>query len=353
MDKDKQYMKLALQLAEKGRGWVSPNPMVGCVIVRNGNVISTGYHEYFGGAHAELDALKKCKPGQAKGADMYVNLEPCCHYNKKTDPCVPLIIKSGIKNVIIAMKDPNPLVSGKGTRQLKISGIQCKTGILQEEAEQLNESYIKFITKKIPFVTLKMAFSADGKTKTSTGDSKWISSDSSRKIVHTLRSTTDAVLVGINTVLKDNPELTSHGTGKNPVRVILDENLKIPLSSNVINGPGITVIAASKRANKQKKLKLREIGTKMLEIPLKNTGYLNLKKLLIELGKLDISSLLVEGGETIARSFLAEKLVDKIMFFFCPKITAGAKKMKDAVVIKNPSVKKIENDLLYEGYLNN
>lgn len=352
-----KFMQLAIELAKKGMGKVSPNPMVGCVIVKNGKVISTGYHRYFGGLHAEVEALKKCK--NPKDAMMYVNLEPCCHYNKKTPPCVPQVIHAGIKRVVIAMKDPNPEVAGKGIKQLKIKNIKCKIGVLESEAKKLNEKYIKYITKKIPFVLLKMAYSIDGKTKTITGDSKWLSSEKSREAVHQLRSRTDAVLVGINTVLKDNPKLTSHGKGKNPKRIVLDYGLKIPFDSNVLNGEAKTIIATSKNSDRVKKEKLKKMGIDIIELPskklvpiLSRDNFLDIKKLLTELGKIGVSSLLVEGGETIAQSFLREKLVDKIMFFICPKIINDMKYMKNAVAVKNISVKKIENDFLFEGYLN-
>ncbi|MBI5574214.1 MAG: bifunctional diaminohydroxyphosphoribosylaminopyrimidine deaminase/5-amino-6-(5-phosphoribosylamino)uracil reductase RibD [Elusimicrobia bacterium] len=342
-------MQMAIELAKKGMGKVSPNPMVGCVIVKNGKILSRGYHKYFGGNHAEVEALKKCK--NPKGATMYVNLEPCCHYNKKTPPCVPQIINSDIKKVVISIKDPNPAVSGKAILQLNENNISCKVGILPNEAKKLNESYIKYIKTKMPFVILKMAYSLDGKTKTKTGDSKWISCGKSRDIVHKLRSRTDAILVGINTVLKDNPKLTSHGKGRNPIRVILDTRLKIPFSTNVLNGKSKTIIAISKNSDKTKKEKLKKIGIEIIELPSKS-NFLDIKKLLVELGKTGISSLLVEGGETIAQSFLREKLVDKIMFFVCPKIINGMKYMKNAAAVKNISVKKIENDFLFEGYLN-
>ncbi|MEW6556294.1 MAG: bifunctional diaminohydroxyphosphoribosylaminopyrimidine deaminase/5-amino-6-(5-phosphoribosylamino)uracil reductase RibD [Elusimicrobiota bacterium] len=348
IDNDKKYMQLALQLAKTGIGKVSPNPMVGCVIVKNGKIISTGYHKYLGGSHAEVNALKNYK--NLKGATMYVNLEPCCHYNKKTPPCVPLIIAAGIKKVIIAMKDPNHAVAGKGIKQLIKNNIKCKVGVLKNEAEKLNEKYIKYTKTKIPFVILKMAYSLDGKTKTENGDSKWISCEKSRNLVHKIRSEVDAVLVGINTVLKDNPYLTSHGSGKNPVRVILDTNLKIPFSSNVLNNAAETIIATSKTSNKQKKAKLKKAGIKIIEMPVKN-NLIDLRKFLIELGKRQISSLLVEGGETVANFFLKQKLVDKIVFFICPKIINGFSKMNQVLEIKNISVKKIKNDLLYEGYL--
>ena len=354
---DEKYMQLAIKLAERGIGKVSPNPMVGCVIVKNGRILSTGYHRYFGGHHAEVEALKKCK--NPKGAIMYVNLEPCCHYNKKTPPCVPQIINSGIKKVVIAAKDPNPAVSGKAILQLNKNNVLCEVGILSEAAKKLNESYIKYIKTKRPYVILKTAYSLDGKTKTKTGDSKWISSEKSRETVHKLRSRTDAILVGINTVLKDNPELTSHGKGKNPVRVILDTKLKIPFGTNVLNDDSKTIIATSKNSDKTKKEKLKKMGIEIIELPLKKivpmlsgTNFLDIKKLLIELGKKGISSLLVEGGETTAQSFLMEKLVDKIMFFVCPKIINGMKYIKNAAIVKNISVRKIEKDFLFEGYLN-
>ena len=354
---DIKFMQLAIELAKKGMGEVSPNPMVGCVIVKNGKILSTGYHKYFGGNHAEVAALTKCK--NPKGATMYVNLEPCCHYNKKTPPCVPQIINSGIKKVVIATKDPNPYVSGKGIKQLQKNNITCKVGILSDEAKKLNETYIKYIKTKRPFIILKMAYSLDGKTKTETGDSKWLSSEKSREAVHKLRSRTDAILVGINTVLKDNPKLTSHGKGRNPKRIVLDYGLKISLNSNVLTGGAKTIIATSKNSDKTKKEKLKKMGVEIIELPskklvprLSKNNFLDITKLLVELGKMGISSLLVEGGETVAKSFLREKMVDKIMFFFCPKIINGMKYIKNAAGVKNISVRKIENDFLFEGYLN-
>ncbi|MDD5687642.1 MAG: bifunctional diaminohydroxyphosphoribosylaminopyrimidine deaminase/5-amino-6-(5-phosphoribosylamino)uracil reductase RibD [Elusimicrobia bacterium] len=348
IDEEKKYMQVAIKLAEKGAGHVSPNPLVGCVIVKNGRIISSGYHKYCGGHHAEIEALKNCQ--NPKDATMYVNMEPCCHYNKKTPPCVPKIINAGIKKVVIAMKDPNPFVSCKGIKQLEKHNIKCKVGILKEEAKKLNEIYIKYVTKKIPYVIVKMAYSADGKTKTISSDSKWISSISSRRIVHQIRSINDAVLVGINTVLRDNPSLTSHDMGKNPIRIIIDTDLKIPLNSNVINNEATTIIATSVNSNKSKKEKLKKMRVKILELPVKN-NLINIKKLLIELGKIGISSLVIEGGETIVESFFSEKLVDKIMFFICPKIIGKAQNMEDVISVKNISINKIENDLVYEGYI--
>jgi len=351
-------MQLAIELAKKGIGKVSPNPMVGCVVVKNGKILSTGYHRYFGGHHAEVEALKKCK--NPKGTTMYVNLEPCCHYNKKTPPCVPQIIKAGIKKVVIATKDPNPAVSGKGIKQLQKNSINCKVGILENKAKKLNETYIKYMKTKIPFVILKMAYSLDGKTKTKDGDSKWISSEKSREMVHQLRSRTDAILVGINTVLKDNPKLTSHGQGRNPKRIVLDDGLKISLNSNVLKGGAKTIIATSKNSDKTKKEKLKKMGIDIIELPSKKLvpissrdNFLDIKKLLVELGKIGTSSLLVEGGEIIAQSFLREKLVDKIMFFVCPIIIDGYSKIKKAIKLKNVSLTKVDGDFLFESLITN
>jgi len=346
-DIDLKYMKLALGLAANGRGRVSPNPMVGCVIVKNKKIIGSGYHGIFGGPHAEINALKSCK--NAAGATMYVNLEPCCHYNKKTSPCVPEIIKSGIKNIVIAMKDPNREVNGRGIKQLKFKGVRCKVGVLKKEAEQLNEVYVKYITKKMPFVILKMAYSLDGKTSSVTGDSKWISSEESRRRVHDLRSEVDAVLVGINTVIRDNPLLTSHGRGKNPARIILDADLKIPLSSNVLNKEAKTVIATSKDSPINKIGKLEKKGIKVLKIP-SSKGKINLKKLLASLANMGVSSLLAEGGPTVAESFINNEFVDKIMFFICPKIINGFSKMGDAIAVKNVIINKSGSDVIFEGY---
>ncbi|MFH1541179.1 MAG: bifunctional diaminohydroxyphosphoribosylaminopyrimidine deaminase/5-amino-6-(5-phosphoribosylamino)uracil reductase RibD [Elusimicrobiota bacterium] len=361
---DRKYMQLAIKLAKKGAGKASPNPMVGCVIVKDGKIISKGYHKYFGGHHAEVEALKKCLSNNnslrgdvsmadrpsliTKGATMYVNLEPCCHYNKKTPPCIPQIINSGIKKIVIALKDPNEFVSGKGIKQLQKNNVKCEIGILEDEAKKLNEVYIKYIKTKTPFVILKMAYSLDGKTKTKTGDSKWISSEKSRRIVHKVRTNVDAVLVGIGTVLKDNPCLTLHGTGKNPTRIVLDDKLKTPFDSNILNAEAKTIIATSKNSDKNKKEKLKKMGIGIIELPSKN-NFLDIKKLLSKLGEIEISSLLVEGGETIAQSFLREKLVDKIMFFICPIIINDYPKIKKAIKLKNVSLAKVDGDFLFES----
>ncbi|MDD5492289.1 MAG: bifunctional diaminohydroxyphosphoribosylaminopyrimidine deaminase/5-amino-6-(5-phosphoribosylamino)uracil reductase RibD, partial [bacterium] len=231
MKKHEKYMKLALQLAEKGKGKVFPNPMVGAVLVKNGKIISQGYHRYFGGAHAEVEAINNATQPVA-GADLYVALEPCAHYGK-TPPCTEAIIKAGIKNVYIAMLDPNPLVAGKGIKKLRQHHIPVIAGITTEKAALLNREYIHYIKHKRPYVIMKWAMSLDGKIATRTGDSKWISNEQARKYAHSLRANVEAIIIGINTVLKDDPSLTVRGiTGaKNPVRIILDHHLRIPLES--------------------------------------------------------------------------------------------------------------------------
>lgn len=340
------FMRKAIILAAKGKGNVSPNPMVGCIIVKKNKIIGAGYHKIFGGPHAEIEALKDC--ASPAGSDMYVNLEPCCHYNKKTVPCVPEIIKSGIKRIFVAMKDPNPNVNGRGLSQLRRSGIQCCIGHLGNEAERLNETYIKYVTTNMPFVTLKTAYSFDLKTHAYTGDSRWISSVDSREYVHKMRTDSDGVLVGIKTVLCDDPALTSHGAGKNPVRIVLDTHLRIPLSAKILDDKSKTVVATSFISDHKKKRVLENMGIIILELPLKNKK-LDLKRLLSKLAELNISSILVEGGEEVTKSFMEEKLFDRRVIFICPLIIGRAKKIKDSAAIKQISVINSGRDIMLQG----
>ena len=225
---DEKYMRMALRLAEKARGRTSPNPMVGAVVVKDGRVIATGYHKRAGEPHAEAIALAKAGAA-AKGATLYVTLEPCSHSNKRTPPCSPLVIQSGVKRVVIAMIDPNPKVSGGGVRAIRKAGVEVVTGVLEPEASRLNEEFIKHVTKKVPFVTLKIAQTLDGKIATASGESKWITGKEAREAGHRLRDRNDAILAGINTVLKDNPSLTTRiAGGRDPLRVIVDSALRIP-----------------------------------------------------------------------------------------------------------------------------
>lgn len=358
MDKDKSYMKSVIELAEKGMGRVNPNPMVGCIIVKNKKIVGKGYHKYFGAPHAEIEALSKAEK-LVRGSTMYVNLEPCCHYGK-TPPCSKAIIKAGIRKIIIAMKDPNPLVNGKGIKELRRNNIEIKTGVLEEEARKLNKGYIRYINKKKPFVILKTAVTLDGKIATVTGDSKWISSEQSRDYVHKLRSQVDAVLVGINTVLRDDPELTSRRNKKNPIRIVLDTYLSIPLDAKVLDKKANTVIVTGSHENRKIGL-LKNKGVKVIGLDSTN-GRIKLKQLIEELGKMSITTLLVEGGGDIYTSFLEQNMVDKVLFFIAPKIIGGKKaitpfkgkgisRISNAIKLKDISIRRFGNDILVQGYL--
>jgi len=339
---DEKYIKIALELAGRAKGMTSPNPCVGAVIVKNGRIVGRGYHRFAGGAHAEVYALRQAGD-KARGATLYVSLEPCSHFGK-TPPCVDSIIKAGIKRVVAAIEDPNPLNNGRGIKELKRSGIKADVGILEEEARELNEDFIKYITRKIPFVIVKVAQSLDGKIATRTGDSKWISGEKAREFVHELRSRVDAVLVGANTVLKDDPLLTARVKGrkvKQPLRVILSGSSKIPPKARVLNSEG---------------------GEVMIAAPKKRGGRVDIKSLLKKLAERGIMSVLIEGGgETIASAFAAGT-VDKVYFFVAPKIIGGRKaltsvegegvgKAAKAIKLKDVKLRKIEDDFLIEGYV--
>jgi len=359
MEKEK-WMRLALKLAKKGEGKVSPNPMVGAVIAKDGKIIAQGYHHYFGGPHAEIDALWKAKD-KAKGGTLYVTLEPCSHYGK-TPPCTKEIIKRGIKKVIIATLDPNPINSGKGVQELRRGKIETEIGICEEEAKKVNEAFLKFMKKRIPFVTVKVASSLDGKIATSSGESKWITSEKSRKFSHRLRDKMDAILVGINTVIRDDPSLLAPSKN-NFVRIILDSKLRIPLEAQVLKNQdrGDTFIFTTSRADERKLKELKSRGIKIAVVK-ENENRVDIEEAVRELGKLEIMNLLVEGGGEVIGSFFEKKLVDKIYLFLAPRIIGGKKSitwvegkgvkfLKETSYIKIDSLKKIENDLLLEGYV--
>jgi diaminohydroxyphosphoribosylaminopyrimidine deaminase/5-amino-6-(5-phosphoribosylamino)uracil reductase len=352
-----EYMKLAINLAKRGMGKTSPNPLVGAVVVKNDRIIGRGYHKRFGEPHAETNALTACKD-KAENATLYVNLEPCCHYGKKTPPCTDMIKKSGIKRVVCATLDPNPQVNGKGIKTLRDAGIEVDFGILEGEAKKLNEVYLKFIATGLPFVILKISQTLDGRIATKTGDSKWITQEDSRRFVHSLRSWVDAVLVGANTVRKDDPELTIHDArGENPIRIILDSSGKISNYSKVIkeNRNGKTIVATTIEKIREKFNGKAEIW----KIKKSKGGKIDLVQLLRKAGENQISSLLVEGGSQIFTSFLKEKLVDKIYYFLSPKILGkgldsfgdlGIKKISQSVTLKDCEIKRFKNDLLVIGY---
>jgi len=335
--------------------------MVGAVIVKDGQIVGEGYHRKAGEAHAEIIALEKAGD-LARDAVLYVTLEPCCHYGR-TPPCTKAVIASGIKEVVAAMVDPNPKVGGNGLAELEAAGIKTSVGPLGDEARKLNEAYIKFITTGLPFVTLKVAMTLDGKIATRTGDSKWISCEKSRQAVHRLRERSDAILTGIGTVLADDPELTARIGGKvsYPTRVIMDSRARTPVSAKVIKQPeGQTIIAVTDDAPDANIRKLEQAGARIIRVD-KAGKQASLPAVLQELGKMKLTSVLIEGGGEIAASALSAGVVDKVMAFIAPKIIGGQSAktavegsgisvMADAITLKDVSVRKVECDLLVEGY---
>ncbi len=363
MTHDEKIMREVLMLAKRGARSVSPNPMVGAVILKNGKIVSRGYHRKYGASHAEINALKKLK-FMAKNCSLFINLEPCCHYGK-TPPCVDAIIKSGIKNVVIGMKDPNPLVSGKGVKALQKARIKVTKNVLKKDCEELNEVYVKYINSKIPFVYLKAAISLDGKIAMHNGESKWITGPLARKYVHKVRSISDAVLVGVKTVIKDNPSLNARNAGKikNPLRVILDSNLKAPLNSKVfkVNKNIKTAVFTNNSSSKRKTAYLRKKGIIVKKVKSDSTG-LNLREILKELGKMNVASVLVEGGNEIFTSFIRNKLADKVILIYGNKIlggenslscfgNVGVSKLNQAFTLKSLSVIRLGQDTIVSGYL--
>lgn len=364
---DLDYMKSVLRLAAKGRGQTSPNPMVGAIIVNKNRVIGKGYHRKAGTPHAEILALREAGE-RARGSAIYVNLEPCCHRDKKTPPCTDAIIQSGIKKVVLGMIDPNPKVSGKGIRVLKNAGIEIATGILEEESRRLNEAYIKYITTGQPFVILKIASSLDGKIATASGESKWITGEQSRKMVHRLRSEVDAVMVGVGTVLKDDPMLNVRLVkGENPHRVILDPHLKIPLNAKFLNiepkgsSNAKTYIVTTTDSPEDKAIALKKMGIEIIYADSKD-GYIDPALLIKELGKLGITSIVIEGGSETNAKALSSGIVDKVLIFLSPKIIGGHNskgavggksphRLSDALMLRDIKVKRSGKDILIEGYL--
>ncbi len=314
-------MREALRLARRGLGKVSPNPMVGAVIVKGGRVIAHGYHRLFGGDHAEVDALKHAGEDVA-GATLYVTLEPCRHWGK-TPPCTDAIIKAQIGKLVVGMLDPFPEMRGKSIELLKQHGIKTVVGVMESECRALNEVYLKYTTAGLPYVTVKWAQTLDGKIATAAGDSKWISSPESLKLAHRLRATHDAILVGVNTVLKDDPALTTRLVkGRNPVRVILDSHLRIPLDSQVLANQSAakTLVASTPAAPPAKLAALKKMGIEVLTVLPDSASRVDLKALLKTLAKRQISSLLVEGGAQTITSFLRLGLADKIICIIAPRL---------------------------------
>lgn len=355
-------MKRALELALNGWGTTNPNPLVGAVIVKDGWVIGEGFHERPGGDHAEVEAIKNAT-SDVRCSTLYVNLEPCSHFGR-TPPCANAIIEAGISCVVIGMKDPNPLVEGKGIEMLKQAGVEVVLGVLENEARKTNEIFIKYITKKRPFVILKFAMTLDGKICTAKGESKWISGEEARKYVHQLRNRVSAVMVGTNTVLKDNPSLTTRlqGQCRNASRVILDRTGRIPLESNVFNKDtdAEVIVAVSDKVSVERVRVLEKVGAKVLEIP-EVDGELELECLMDRLYDLEVDSVLLEGGGQLNFSALKAGIVDKVLIFAAPLIFGGREALtpvegcgfgsiQEGVKLFNISTRSIGNDILIEGY---
>jgi len=358
---DEQWMKKVLCLAEKGRGRTSPNPMVGAILVKGGRMVGEGYHAKAGEAHAEIVAIQRARE-ESRGAILYLNLEPCAHYGK-TPPCAPQVIEAGVKRVVIGMEDPNPLVKGKGIEILRRAGIDVEVGILEKECRRFNEAFCKYILKKEPFVILKAAATWDAKIATRNGDSKWISGETSRRFVQKLRNQVDGVLVGIGTVLKDNPLLTTRiRGGRDPYRIVLDSRLKISEEARVIGTPpSKAIIATTTLAPGDKIERLEKRGVQILIVDAKE-GRINLRTCLSKLGEMGMMSLLVEGGSQINGSFLDEGLIDKLLLFLSPKLIGdhqalgifggrGVSNLREAIAVKEIKTRKMGEDLLLEGYL--
>lgn len=357
-------MQRALELAELGAGFVQPNPLVGAVIVRDGRIISEGYHHFYGGPHAEVDAFNNAKE-DVTGATMYVTLEPCSHFGK-TPPCSHAIVEKGITRVVVGILDPNPLVAGKGIEYLQKAGIEVECGVLQEEAKRQNEAFLKYITKKEPYVIMKAAMTLDGKIASHTLSSKWVTGEIARDYVHELRHRVSGIMVGVGTVLADDPSLTTrrcHGAGKDPIRIVVDSFARIPETARMLNqsSDAQTIIAVTEQADAEKLRRLEAMGAIIICVPSRNQR-VDLNALMIELGKREIDSILLEGGSELNFAALEAGIVDKLSIFIANKVIGGnsaktpvgglgISEMSDAMPLDFSSVRKFGDDLLIEAYV--
>lgn len=362
---DQRFMKLALESAEKAKGRVSPNPLVGAVLVKGENIIAQGYHARYGDEHAEIKALK-IAGAEAKGATLYTNLEPCCHHGK-TPPCVEEIVKAGVSRVVIAIKDPNPLVNGKSIKILKSKGIEVKLGIKEKAAQRLNEYFIKYITTQTPFVILKAAMSLDGKVATKMGHSKWVTNELSRKCVHQLRNQIDATLVGIETILRDNPQLTTRLDDvpcRDPKRIVIDSLLRVPIKARIFtqDSKAENIIVTTHNASAERLKRIESAGGRVLFAKAAERNRIDLQDMIKELGKLRIVSLLIEGGPGINASAMEEGIVDKVIMFISPMIIGGkfapsaiqgngVARLEDSVRLYDVRIKRLSDDIMVEGYI--
>ena len=356
--RDTDYMKRAIELAKNGIGFVNPNPLVGAVVVKDGRIIGEGWHERYGEAHAERNALNHCTES-TEGATIYVTLEPCCHEGKQP-PCTQALIDAKIARVVIGSDDPNPLVAGKGIEQLRNAGIEVETGICKEECDKLNEIFFYYITHQKPYVIMKIAMTADGKIATRAGLSKWITGAESRRNVHETRKRCSAIMIGIGTVINDDPTLTCRiENPSNPARIICDSNLQIPLDCKlVMTAKEIPTYVAYCRSDKRKIEQLEKRGVHLIEITSPD-GRVNLKNLMRKLGALGIDSVLLEGGAALHESALRAGIVQKVQVYIAPKIFGGISaksgvgglgvyEVDDAYQLSRPEISRFGDDVLLE-----
>lgn len=368
VEQDVLFMRQALRLAARGRRTVRPNPMVGAVVVVNGTVVGSGYHKRAGGPHAEIVALRQARD-RSRNATLYTTLEPCCHTDKRTPPCAPAILESGIHRVVVAMRDPNPKVAGRGIRQLRRAGLSVDVGCLGKEAAALNEVYLHWIKTGRPFVVLKAAMTLDGKIATASGESQWITGPKARAHVHELRSRFDVIAVGAETVLKDDPQLTVRGSAgkrsstgvRQPLRLIFDSRLRIPFGARVLQGieQVPTVIATTKLANPRKVERLRKMGVQVLVLPRTGTR-VYLGACLQVLGNMGFTSMLLEGGAELNAAFLCEGLVKRAHLYVAPALLGGQRtksllggpsprRLAEIVPVSNLHLQSLGEDVLITG----
>jgi diaminohydroxyphosphoribosylaminopyrimidine deaminase / 5-amino-6-(5-phosphoribosylamino)uracil reductase len=360
---DEIFMKDALDLAARGRGWTSPNPMVGAVVVRDSEIVGTGYHEYVGGHHAEVNALDVAR-GKTSGSTLYVTLEPCNHQGR-TPPCTHAIVRSGISRVVIGMADPNPHVEGGGADFLRKRGIRVDMGILEYECRLLNQVFLKHVKTGLPYVTLKVAATLDGRIATRTGESRWISNERSRRFVQELRFAADGILVGISTVLADDPRLTVRIRKKpprrQPIRIVLDSQLRLPLTSHLAQtARDIPVwVACAENAPRERESLLKAAGVVVLRFSAED-GRIDLRSLLKECDRRQVTSLIVEGGGRVLGAFLDQHLADSCYFFYAPKILGDVEAilmvqggprldMSEALPVHDLRVKRFGEDVMLSG----
>jgi diaminohydroxyphosphoribosylaminopyrimidine deaminase/5-amino-6-(5-phosphoribosylamino)uracil reductase len=361
---DRHFMDMALELAAKGEGFTSPNPMVGAVVVKDGQVVGRGYHKIAGGSHAEVNALDAAGD-LAKGATLYVTLEPCNHTGR-TPPCTRKILELGVTRVVAAMEDPNKKVTGGGAEFLEQNGVQVTTGVCEAQANKLNEAFTKYVSTGRPFVMAKCAATLDGRIATRTGDARWVTGETARRFVHQLRHRVDAILVGINTVRNDDPSLTTRLPGLqgcDPVRIILDTHLSISPDARVLrqSSAAPTILVAGSAVEGNKKRTLEKTGARVIEVSLKN-DLIDMNALMEQLGAMELTSLLVEGGSRVLASAFNNAVVDKVFFFYAPKILGGddgvpicrgpgAELMSECIAINDIAVHRLGDDVLIEGYV--